>query len=111
MCTFDNMLNQRVDWVAWDAIDGACTTSSGACRGGRTLINCITLLLSQQSLSLHREYMAERKRLLNQSQGRIRDICSSICAALKVFTRELMNSSELHGPSELQHELLEASWH
>ena len=55
--------------------------------------------------------MAERKRLLNQSQGRIRDVCSSICAALKVFTRDLMNSSELYGPSELQRELLEASWH
>ena len=37
MCTFDKVLNQRVDWVAWasiqtygarDAIDDACTTSS-----------------------------------------------------------------------------------
>ena len=38
MCSFDKVLNQRVDWVAWatvqiygarDAIDDACTTSSG----------------------------------------------------------------------------------
>ena len=38
MCTFDKVLNQRVDWVAWasiqiygapDTIDDACTTSSG----------------------------------------------------------------------------------
>ena len=42
MCTLDKVLNQRVDWVAWasiqiygardaidDAIDDACTTSSG----------------------------------------------------------------------------------
>ena len=37
-CTLDKVLNQRVDWVAWasiqtygarDAIDDACTTSSG----------------------------------------------------------------------------------
>ena len=38
MCTFDKVLNQRVDWVAWaivqiygtrGAIDDACTTYSG----------------------------------------------------------------------------------
>ena len=38
MCSFGKVLNQRVDWVAWasiqingarDAIDDACTTSSG----------------------------------------------------------------------------------
>ena len=39
MCTFDKVLNQRVEWVAWasiqiygarDAIDDVCTTTSAA---------------------------------------------------------------------------------
>ena len=42
MCTYDKVLNQRVDWVVWasiqiygarDAIDDTCKTSSGVGEG------------------------------------------------------------------------------